>query len=241
MIIYPAIDLIEGAVVRLHKGDFDQLTHYGRDPVAVAQSYGAAGASWIHLVDLDGAKNPQNRQIDLIAKIIDSTGLLVQTGGGIRSDDDVAALINAGAARVVIGSLAVREPDLVRQILQTYGPEKICLAADVIRQKDGFFIAMSGWQEASELSLSRFLNTYQAAGLKHVLCTDIDRDGTLQGFNCALYADVKQQFPDLHIQASGGASSLADLQNLAADGVIIGKALYEGRFSVTEALEITAC
>ena len=241
MIIYPAIDLIDGAVVRLHKGDFDQLTHYGSDPVAVALSYSAAGATWLHLVDLDGAKNPQNRQIGLIAKIIDSTGLSVQTGGGIRSGDDVAALINAGAARVVIGSLAVREPDLVTQLLETYGPEKICLAADVIRQNGGFFIAMSGWQEASELSLFSFLKTYQAAGLKHVLCTDIDRDGTLQGFNNALYADVKQQFPDLHLQASGGASSLADLANLAADGVIIGKALYEGRFSVAEALEAAAC
>ena len=158
MIIYPAIDLIEGAVVRLHKGDFDQLTHYGSDPLAVAQSYSVAGATWLHLVDLDGAKNPQNRQIGLITKIIDSTGLSVQTGGGIRSGDDVTALINAGAARVVIGSLAVREPDLVIQLLQTYGPEKICLAADVIRQNDGFFIAMSGWQEARAEPIRFFEN-----------------------------------------------------------------------------------
>ena len=241
MIIYPAIDLIDGAVVRLHKGDFDQLTRYGSDPVAVAQGYSASGATWLHLVDLDGAKNPQNRQVALIAKIIDSTGLSVQTGGGVRSGDDVAALMNAGAARVVIGSLAVREPDLVTQLLQTYGPEKICLAADVMRQKDGFSIAMSGWQEASTLSLFSFLKLYQGAGLKHVLCTDIDRDGTLQGFNNKLYTDVKQQFPDLHLQASGGASSLADLKSLASDGVIIGKALYEGRFSFAEALETAAC
>ena len=136
MILYPAIDLICGAVVRLHKGDFDQLTQYSTDPVAVAKTYADAGATWLHLVDLDGAKNPQNRQIDLIANIINSTGLSVQTGGGIRSAEEVAALLDAGAARVVIGSLAVRDPDSLRQLLYSHGPEKICLAADVILQND---------------------------------------------------------------------------------------------------------
>ena len=241
MILYPAIDLIGGAVVRLHKGDFDQLTEYGTDPIAVAKSYADAGARWLHLVDLDGAKNPQNRQIDLIAKIINSTGLSVQTGGGIRSADDVTALLHAGAARVVIGSLAVRDPDLVEQLLRKHGPEEICLAADVIWQNDAFYIAVSGWQEASDLSLFDFLNMFETAGLTHVLCTDIDRDGTLQGFNRSLYADVKREFGHLQLQASGGACRLEDLQNLNADGVIIGKALYEGRFSVAQALEAIAC
>ncbi len=138
MIIYPAIDLIAGAVVRLHKGDFDQLTTYGDDPVSVAQSYADAGATWLHLVDLDGAKNPDNRQIDLIAKIISSTGLKVQTGGGIRSFADVQALVNAGASRIVIGSLAVRDPEATKAIFKAFGPEKICLAADVIWQNNGF-------------------------------------------------------------------------------------------------------
>ena len=214
MIIYPAIDLIGGAVVRLHKGDFDQLTQYGTDPVAVAKTYVDAGATWLHLVDLDGAKNPQNRQIDLIANIISSTGLLVQTGGGIRSADDVAALLDAGAARVVIGSLAVRAPDVVKQLMHNHGPEKICLAADVIWQNDAFYIAVSGWQEASDLSLFDFLNIYEMAGLTHVLCTDIDRDGTLQGFNRSLYTNLKKRFPHLQLLASGGASSLEDLKNL---------------------------
>ena len=241
MIIYPAIDLIGGAVVRLHKGDFDQLTQYDTDPVAVAKTYADAGAIWLNLVDLDGAKNPQNRQIDLIANIISSTGLLVQTGGGIRSADDVAALLDAGAARVVIGSLAVRAPDVVKQLMHNHGPEKICLAADVIWQNDAFYIAVSGWQEASDLSLFDFLNIYEIAGLTHVLCTDIDRDGTLQGFNRSLYTNVKKEFPHLQLQASGGASRLEDLKNLDADGVIIGKAIYEGRFSVAMALEATAC
>ena len=241
MIIYPAIDLIGGAVVRLHKGDFDLLTQYGTDPVAVAKTYADAGATWLHLVDLDGAKNPQNRQIDLIANIINSTGLLVQTGGGIRSADDVAALLDAGAARVVIGSLAVRAPDVVKQLMHDHGPEKICLAADVISLNDAFYIAVSGWQEASDLSLFDFLNIYEMVGLKHVLCTDIDRDGTLQGFNRSLYTKIKKEFSHLQLQASGGASRLEDLKNLDADGVIIGKALYEGRFSVAKALEVTAC
>ena len=241
MILYPAIDLICGAVVRLHKGDFAQLTQYGTDPLAVAKTYADAGATWLHLVDLAGAKNPQNRQIDLIANIISSTGLLVQTGGGIRSADDVAALLDAGAARVVIGSLAVRDPDVVKQLMQMHGPEKICLAADVILQNDSFYIAVSGWQEASDLSLFAVLNMFAPAGLTHVLCTDIDRDGTLRGFNQALYTNVKQEFSNLQLQASGGASRLEDLKHLDADGVIIGKALYEGRFSVAEALEATAC
>jgi phosphoribosylformimino-5-aminoimidazole carboxamide ribotide isomerase len=241
MILYPAIDLICGAVVRLHKGDFDQMTQYGTDPVAVAKTYADAGATWLHLVDLNGAKNPQNRQIDLIANIIKSTGLLVQTGGGVRSADDVAALLDAGAARVVIGSLAVRDPDFVKQLIHIHGPEKICLAADVILQNDTFYIAVSGWQEASDLSLFDFLNMFAPAGLTHVLCTDIDRDGTLRGFNRALYTNVKQEFSYLQLQASGGASRLEDLKHLDADGVIIGKALYEGRFSVAEALEATAC
>lgn len=241
MIIYPAIDLFDGVVVRLHKGDFERVTQYGNDPVAVAQSYSEAGAKWLHLVDLDGARNPENRQIGLIKKIIDSTGLSVQTGGGVRSIGDVAALIDTGAARVVIGSLTVRDPVTVKQLLQNYGPEKICLAADVIWQNNRFNIAVSGWQEASELSLFSFLKMFKAAGLKHVLCTDISRDGTLQGFNKSLYADVKQKFPDLQLQASGGASSLADLKNVVADGVIIGKALYEGRFSVADALETVTC
>ena len=136
MIIYPAIDLIDGAVVRLQKGDFDQLTKYSSSPVCVAQSYADAGAKWLHLVDLDGAKNPENRQITLISKIIENTGLNVQVGGGIRSFDDVKTLIAAGASRVVIGSLAVSDIETTKRIFEAYGSERICLAADVLRQNE---------------------------------------------------------------------------------------------------------
>ena len=241
MIIYPAIDLIDGAVVRLHKGDFDRLTTYSANPMCVAQSYADAGAKWLHLVDLDGAKNPENRQITLIAKIIEDTGLNVQVGGGIRSFEDVKTLLAAGASRVVVGSLAACDIATTKRIFEAFGPERICLAADVLKQNDRFHIAVSGWQEASSLDLFAFIETYLGSGLRHTLCTDIDRDGTLGGCNRDLYQRVKQAFPNLRLQASGGVSVLDDLVGLPTDGVIIGKALYEGRFNVKEALEAVRC
>ncbi len=240
-VVYPAIDLIDGAVVRLQKGDFNQLTNYGCDPLCVAQSYADAGATWLHLVDLDGAKNPDSRQFKLIGKIIENTGLNIQTGGGIRSFDDVKTLIEAGASRVVIGSLAVRDAKTTRHILDVFGGERICLAADVIWQKGGFYVAFSGWQKASDLSLFSFIERYLDSNLQHALCTDIDRDGTLTGCNRDLYQTVKQAFPNLQLQASGGVKGLDDLVGLAADGVIIGKALYEGCFTVKQALEAVEC
>ena len=241
MIIYPAIDLIGGAVVRLHKGDFDKLTTYRADPVAVAKAYAKAGSSWLHLVDLDGAKNPQNRQVTLIQEIINRSGLKVQTGGGIRSFYDVEALVNTGASRIVIGSLAVRDPKITKSIFAAFGTDRICLAADVVMVDGRFNIAVSGWQEASALGLYDFLERYIECGLRHVLCTDIDRDGTLTGCNRELYAAVKDRFPAIELQASGGVSRLEDLRGLTCDGVIIGKALYEGRFTVQDALGVTAC
>ncbi len=238
MVIYPAIDLINGEVVRLHKGDFAQQTTYGSDPVSVAQSYADAGATWLHLVDLDGAKNPENRQIALIAEIISKTGLKVQTGGGIRSIDDVAALVDAGASRAVVGSLAVRDQATMLTMFDRFGGEALCLAADVIAVNGIYNIAVSGWQEPSDMSLDDFLSGYLEAGLRHALCTDIARDGTMTGCNRELYAAVNNSFPQLRLQASGGVSKLDDLRDLPCDGVIIGKALYEGVFSVADALAI---
>ena len=236
MIIYPAIDLIAGEVVRLHKGDFDQKTTYGTDPVAVARAYAEAGASWLHLVDLDGAKDPANRQTALIADIIAGSGLKVQTGGGIRSRADLKALLDAGASRVVIGSLAVREPDLVRQMFLDFEAESICLAADVIRRDGAFLVAVSGWQEASSLKLSDFIAGFADVGLRHVLCTDIDRDGTMTGPNAGLYAEMKAEFPNIQLQASGGVKGIEDLDGLNTDGVIIGRAIYEGAVDLKAAL-----
>lgn len=238
MIIYPAIDLIAGEVVRLHKGDFAQKTIYGSDPVAVARSYAEAGASWLHLVDLDGAKDPAHRQTALIGGIITESGLKVQTGGGIRSRADVESLVTAGASRVVIGSLAVREPELVAAMIRDFGPDTICIAADVVRPSDDFLIAISGWQEASELTLTAFLSGFEAAGLRHVLCTDIDRDGTMQGPNTDLYHTVKSSFPNIHLQASGGVKGIEDLADLPTDGVIIGRAIYEGAIDLRAAIAL---
>ena len=238
MIIYPAIDLIAGEVVRLHKGDFAQKTTYGTDPVAVARAYADAGASWLHLVDLDGAKDPANRQTVLISQIIDGSGLKVQTGGGIRSRDDVEALLAAGASRVVIGSLAVRDQQAVSEMITDLGPEAICLAADVVRQDGAFMIAVSGWQEASSLTLSGFIEGFMPCGLRHVLCTDIDRDGTLTGPNKALYDTMKADFPAIQLQASGGVKGIEDLDGLGTDGVIIGRAIYEGKIDLKAALAL---
>ena len=238
MIIYPAIDLIAGEVVRLHKGDFAQKTTYCTDPVAVARAYADVGAAWLHLVDLDGAKDPANRQTALISRIIEGSGLKVQTGGGIRSRDDVEALLAAGASRVVIGSLAVRDRDAVAAMMGDLGPNKICLAADVVRQNDDFMIAVSGWQEASSLTLADFIDGFTASGLRHVLCTDVDRDGTLTGPNTALYATIKAAYPDIRLQASGGVKGIEDLDGLGTDGVIIGRAIYEGRIDLASALAL---
>ncbi len=240
MIIYPAIDLRGGRVVRLTEGQFDQEKSYGDDPLAVAQGFKAAGATWLHVVDLDGAKDPAKRQTPLVEKIARDSGLRVQTGGGIRDEAQVSALLAAGVQRVIIGSLAVRQPALVRGWLNSFGPEKILLSPDVRLDATGIpRIAAAGWQETTGVALDDFLTGYVAVGLKHILCTDISRDGKLTGPNSALYAQLVKKFPSLEIQASGGVSSLDDLRTLqgtGAAGAIIGRALYEKKFTLQEAL-----
>lgn len=240
MIIYPAIDLRGGRVVRLTEGKFDQEKSYGDDPLAVAQDFAASGATWLHVVDLDGAKDPAKRQTALVEKIARGSGLRMQTGGGIRDESQIAALLAAGARRVIIGSLAAKQPDLVRGWLKQFGPESIILSPDVRLDADGTpRVAAAGWQESTGLALDDFLNGYLAAGLVHILCTDISRDGKLTGPNSALYAQLVKKFPSLQIQASGGVSSLDDLRVLkttGSAGAIVGRALYEKKFTLKEAL-----
>ena len=240
MIIYPAIDLRGGRVVRLTEGKFDQEKAYGDDPLAVAQDFKASGATWLHVVDLDGAKDPAKRQTPLVEKLSRESGLRVQTGGGIRDETQVAALLAAGVQRVIIGSLAVRSPDLVRGWLKQFGAERIILSPDVRVDATGIpRIAAAGWQETTDVALHDFLTGYVASGLKHILCTDISRDGKLTGPNSALYAQLVKQFPSLQIQASGGVSSLDDLrvlQTTGSAGAIVGRALYENKFTLKEAL-----
>ena len=239
MIIYPAIDLRGGRVVRLTEGRFDQEKSYGDDPLAVAKDFAAAGATWLHVVDLDGAKDPAKRQTALVEQLARGSGLRVQTGGGIRDEVQVAALLASGAQRVIVGSLAAKQPELVRGWLKKFGAEKIILSPDVRLDADGTpRVAAAGWQESTGLALDDFLNGFLAAGLVHILCTDINRDGKLTGPNTALYAQLVRKFPSLQIQASGGVSSLDDLralQTTGAAGAIVGRALYEKKFTLREA------
>jgi phosphoribosylformimino-5-aminoimidazole carboxamide ribotide isomerase len=242
MIIYPAIDLRGGRVVRLTEGMFDQEKSYGDDPLAVAKDFAASGATWLHVVDLDGAKDPARRQTTLVQKLARESGLRMQTGGGIRDESQIAALLAAGARRVIVGSLAAKQPELVRSWLKKFGPESIILSPDVRLDADGIpRVAAAGWQESTGVALDDFLNGFLAAGLVHILCTDISRDGKLTGPNTALYVQLVKKFPTLQIQASGGVSSLDDLRGLkptGSAGAIVGRALYEKKFTLKEALAL---
>ena len=238
--IIPAIDLIDGAVVRLYQGDYAQKTEYKLDPVEVVNSYADQGATWLHIVDLTGAKDTSKRQLSLIQKMVATGRMDFQAGGGIRSEDDVKQLLEIGVKRVVIGSLAVKQPELVKGWVEKYGPEAIVLALDVnIDASGNKMIATHGWQEDSGGALEGLLEDFQSVVAKHVLCTDISRDVTLQGANAELYAEMKQRFPDVQWQASGGIGALSDIQTLKptkVDGVILGRALLEGKFTVKEAI-----
>ncbi|HVU17969.1 MAG TPA: 1-(5-phosphoribosyl)-5-[(5-phosphoribosylamino)methylideneamino]imidazole-4-carboxamide isomerase [Candidatus Didemnitutus sp.] len=240
MIVYPAIDLRGGRVVRLTEGRFDQETTYGDNPLATARAFATAGATWLHLVDLDGAKDPAKRQTSLVEKLAHESGLLVQTGGGIREESQVMALLAAGAQRVIVGSVAAKEPGRVRGWLARFGGGRLVLAPDVRIGRDGHArVAAAGWQEDTALTLDDFIGQYLDAGLVHVLCTDISRDGKLTGTNVALYASLVKRFPALQIQASGGVASLDDLRaarSAGAAGAIVGRALYENKFTLEEAL-----
>ncbi|AXW97111.2 1-(5-phosphoribosyl)-5-[(5-phosphoribosylamino)methylideneamino]imidazole-4-carboxamide isomerase [Cronobacter sakazakii] len=239
--IIPALDLIDGAVVRLHQGDYGKQRDYGRDPLPRLQDYEAQGAKLLHLVDLTGAKDPAKRQIALIQKLVAGVNVPVQVGGGVRSEDDVAALLDAGVARVVVGSTAVKAPQDVQRWFQRFGTDALVLALDVrIDDAGNKQVAVSGWQENSGVTLETLVESYLPAGLKHVLCTDISRDGTLSGSNVALYEEVCARYPQVAFQSSGGIGELSDIRALCGSGVggvIVGRALLEGKFNVTEAIQ----
>jgi phosphoribosylformimino-5-aminoimidazole carboxamide ribotide isomerase len=239
--IIPAIDLIEGSVVRLFQGDYAQKTEYQLDPVDVVNTYADQGAKWLHIVDLTGAKDTSKRQLELIGKMVSSNRMNFQAGGGIRSEQDVAQLLDIGVKRVVIGSLAVKEPALVKGWIKKYGSEAIVLALDInIDPSGNKFIATHGWQQDSGVSLEALLEDFLSVGAKHVLCTDISRDGTLQGANHQLYSEMTARFPTINWQASGGIGCLDDISILKptqVSGVILGRALLEGKFTVAEAIQ----
>ena len=239
--IIPAIDLIEGKVVRLYQGDYAQTTEYQLDPVKVVEDYASQGAKILHIVDLTGAKDPTKRQIPLIKEMI-ATGLMsFQAGGGIRTKQDVIDLLDAGVSRVVIGSLAVSEQALVASWFEEFGAEKIVLALDINIDKDNNkFVATHGWQKDSGVSIDALIAHYSQVGLSHVLCTDISKDGTLSGANHNLYKELVTQYPSIQWQASGGIGCLADIDALKpthVHGVILGRALLEGKFTLREAIK----
>ncbi|MEC6814084.1 1-(5-phosphoribosyl)-5-[(5-phosphoribosylamino)methylideneamino]imidazole-4-carboxamide isomerase [Photobacterium toruni] len=237
--IIPALDLIEGQVVRLFQGDYGQVTEYKVDPAAQFNLYHHAGANWLHLVDLTGAKDTQARQLSLIEKLLKSTPANVQIGGGVRTEQDVADLLNAGAKRVVIGSTAVKQPEMVKGWMEKYGAEHIVLALDInIDDNGNRIVAVSGWQEDSGVTIEALLEDFLKVGLKHVLCTDISRDGTLAGSNVELYVDLCRQYPQVQFQSSGGIGSLDDIAALKGSGVagvIVGRALLDGKFTAEQA------
>lgn len=239
--IIPAIDLIDGCVVRLHQGDYGARRDYGEDPLTRLQRYQASGAQLLHIVDLTGAKDPKARQIPLLRELLGSLSIPVQTGGGIRSADDVRSLLDAGAARVVVGSAAVKRTNEVAGWMKTFGADKLVLALDVRINKAGNAeVAVSGWQENSGVLMDDLIRAFEPAGLRYVLTTDISKDGTLAGPNTALYAKLAQTFPNIDFQASGGIGSLDDIRAVShtgAAGVIVGRALLEGKFTLEEAIE----
>jgi phosphoribosylformimino-5-aminoimidazole carboxamide ribotide isomerase len=238
--IYPAIDIREGRVVRLVQGDYAQETSYSDQPLEIAKAYRDAGASWLHLVDLDAAKAGSYTLYKLVENIQSATDLKIQSGGGVRSQADVERMIHAGIDRVVIGTLAVKTPELVVQSIKHHGAQKITVALDTRQDENGRWqLPVKGWTENSEHDLFSMLKFYQAHGLCHLLCTDIARDGMLSGLNNALYAEMTKQFPDIAVQASGGVKTVQDIRDAkaaGAGGAILGRALLEGRFSLQEAL-----
>ena len=235
MLIYPAIDMYEGKAVRLFKGDYAQMTVYSEDPCSVAKEFQRCGASCIHLVDLEGAKLGTTPNFELVKAIKETTGLFCEIGGGIRDMDTIQKYVDAGIDRVILGTAAVTSPGFVEEAVKAYG-DKIAVGIDI---KDGF-VAIKGWTETSEENAMDFTAKMQSIGVKTMICTDISRDGAMKGANHELYRQLAQRF-DMNIIASGGVSSMEDVEKLAAldiHGAIVGKAYYTGAIDLAKAIEV---
>lgn len=231
--IIPAIDIIDGKCVRLSKGDYAQQRTYNAAPLDMAMQYEDVGLKYLHLVDLDGAREKKIINHNVLESITSKTSLIVDFGGGIRTDEDVRIAFECGAAQINVGSVAIKEPKLFRCWAEKYGSEKIILSADVKEDK----IAISGWTEGSEKTVYQLIESLLDLPLTYVICTDISKDGMLEGPSFELYKKIIEQFPDIRLIASGGVTSLNDIEKLNESGcfgVIIGKAIYEGRIKLQE-------
>ena len=235
MLIFPAIDLYEGKAVRLLRGDYAQMTVYSEHPEEIALDFANAGAKWIHLVDLEGAKSGSTPNLETVKRIVAASGLSAEVGGGIRNMETVKTYLDAGVSRVILGTAAVTDEDFLREALAAYG-EKIAVGVDI---KDGK-VAIKGWTVASELDAIPFCEKLQKLGVRTVICTDISKDGAMMGTNHALYSELSRRF-DLQIVASGGVSSMEDVEKLSKldlYGAIIGKAYYTGAIDLPRAIEV---
>ncbi len=231
--LIPAIDIINGQCVRLTKGDYSQMTVYSDSPSLVAQEFEQTGFHRLHVVDLDGAKSRHIVNDQVLREITQATQLTVDFGGGIKTDNDIRKAFDAGASMVTIGSIAVQQPELCMEWIERYGSERIILGADVRNGK----ISINGWKEDSDEDLLPFLKRFVESGICNVLCTEISKDGTLQGPAIELYQRVMDAYPDLHLIASGGVSSIEDIRALNEAGipaVVFGKAIYEGKIDIKE-------
>ena len=232
MRIIPAIDIIDGKCVRLTKGDYSTQKIYNENPVEVAKQFEKEGIKYLHLVDLDGAKSGKIVNYKVLEAIALQTNLHIDFGGGIKTETDLNIAFNAGAQQITAGSIAVKSPDLVYEWLAKFGSEKIVLGADCLNRK----IATAGWLENSELDVIDFIKAYQSKGINNVICTDISKDGMLQGASNELYTEILSKMK-INLIASGGISSMDDvlkMQEIGCEGVIIGKAIYEGKISLKE-------
>jgi phosphoribosylformimino-5-aminoimidazole carboxamide ribotide isomerase len=237
MEIIPAIDIIDGKCVRLTHGDFNQKKIYNEDPLEVAKEFEDAGIQRLHLVDLDGAKAGVVKNWKVLESIAAKTSLVIDFGGGVKTEKDVHIVLNSGAAFVTVGSIAVKDEPLFSSWLSGMGAEKFLLGADVKNEK----ITVSGWLEQTDIWIYDFIENYQAKGITQIFCTDVSKDGAMEGPSLGLYKDIVERFPKLHFIASGGVSNMDDvyaLEEAGCSGVIIGKAIYEGKISLQDLMKL---
>lgn len=235
MILYPAIDIKGGKCVRLKQGDFDQVTVYGEDPMVAAKDWQSQGATWLHVIDLDGARSGQSPNLETIRKIADETGLKIQTGGGIRSIEAIQSRLDAGVSRVIIGTRAVNEPEFVAEAIEKFGADRIVVGLD----GHGEYASIAGWEKDSDRTILDLAHDFEKMGVKNIIYTDISKDGMLTGPNIA-YTEKLICETEIDIIASGGISSPLDLEileDIGAAGAVLGKSLYEGKISLKHAIQ----